>query len=98
MKQFYFISNGDSSDGQPGLQVIFGTQEEIDNDSLEGEGVSAQDFEYFQEVLEDNTSLCEDYLIDSEKFRCVDEIEKVKSIIENKGYIFNEDLENCAWG
>jgi hypothetical protein len=96
--RYFYVEEGEGSDGSTGLQVIFGTQEEIDNDSLEGDGVTVEDFEYFQQRLCDSGSLCEDYLIDCQAYRSLDYVDDVRSIIEERGYVFNEDLEGIAWG
>ena len=77
-----------------GLVIIFGSQEEIDDECVCGDG---QIIEQLVNELEDSTELCEDYLIESERFTEPEQIDEVKRIVEKYGYVENRELLNCEW-
>ena len=81
-----------------GLVVTFGTEEEIQEDQLEGEGIEYGEFQHLQEKLDDTGELCEDYLIVSNKYKTKADIPTVKGLCEQYGFIENKALDACGWG
>ena len=81
-----------------GLVVMFGTQNEIDEDCLCAEDMPTTSFEAIQGELMDTGALCEDYLIESQKYTDELQIPDVKKIVESYGFIENKKLIGCGWG
>jgi len=81
--------------------VIFGTDEEILEDCLQGnEGEFEDEYELgiISEQLEDAGSLCEGYLIDS-KYKNKNDVVTVEGIVEQFD-CFKKDVRllDCGWG
>ena len=82
-------------DEESGLNfVAFATEVEIENDCLTGEWID--DFTLIasmKELLEDDGSLCEDYLISTDvPLNVIDEE------LEKRGFIKDKRIKNIGWG
>jgi hypothetical protein len=96
MSYFYAIILPNDDNCFSGICIVFGTQENIDNDCLTFGDLPYDKIQLLGDLLEDTGESCEDYAIVSTKKE--NQIPAMKSIIEKMGFIENNKLQEVGWG
>ena len=89
----YYCAYVDDDDD---LIVSFGTEEEIADDALCGEGITPDVHEELGNKIGDTGELCEDYLMSPTWDK--NDLKGLKAVIESYGFKENLNLKGCGWG